>query len=172
MDVEEKLRRYWKIQRDVHIRGYELQKVLDMIKFRMKDAEKYVYPQKKFADLIVKYYDKTLENYLVGNHDVKLNMELTLNADINLEKLRKFLEIEGIEIEHDYDETLEKQIITFSGVALNSVDINFEELIEEIIPNSDELLKHSMIYQNNVQGIMEVVILLMISYKMREGDTD
>ena len=172
MDVEEKLRRYWKIQRDVHIRGYELQKVLDMIKFRMKDAEKYVYPQKKFADLIVKYYDKTLENYLVGNHDVKLNMELTLNADIILEKLRKFLEIEGIEIEHDYDETLEKQIITFSGVALNSVDINFEELIEEIIPNSDELLKHSMIYQNNVQGIMEVVILLMISYKMREGDTD
>ena len=172
MDVEEKLRRYWKIQRDVYTRGYKLQKVLDTIEFRMKDAKKYVFPQKKFADLIIKYYDNTLEDYLVDKHDVKLNMELTLNADINLEELKKFLEKRKIEIEHDYDETLEKQIITFSGLVLNSVDIHFEEIIEEIIPNLDELLKHEMIYQNNIQGIMEVVILLLISYKMREGDVN
>ena len=172
MDVDEKLRRYWKIQRDVYIRGYKLQKVLDTIDFRMKDAQKYVYPQKKFADLIVKYYDNTLEDYLVNKHDVTLNMELTLNADINLEELRRYLEMKGIDINYDYDDTLEKQIVTFSGEALNNADIKFEEIIEEIIPNSDELLKNEMTYQNNIQGIMESVILLLISYKMKEGDID
>lgn len=167
MDVEEKLRRYWKIQRDVYVRGYALQKVLDTIEFRMNDAKKYVYPQKKFADLVVKYYDETLTDYLVDEHDVKLNMELTLNADVDLEEFKKELEDKGIEINHDYDETLENQIITFYGEMLNSAKINFKEIIERIIPNPDELLKHDMIYQNNIQGIMETVIILLISYKMR-----
>ena len=38
----------------------------------------------------------------------------------------------------------------------------------EIIVNYDEISQNDMKYQNNIQGIMETVILLLISYKMRE----
>ena len=166
MDVEEKLRRYWKIQRDVYIRSYKLQKVLDTIEFRMKDAQKYIYPQKKYADLIIKYYDDTLTDYLVENHDLKLNLELTLNADINLERLREYLENNNIMV--DYDNSLEKQIVTFSGQGLHGNILDFHKVMGEIIVNYDEISQNDMKYQNNIQGIMETVILLLISYKMRE----
>ena len=168
MDVEEKLRRYWKIQRDVYIRSYKLQKVLDTIEFRMKDAQKYIYPQKKYADLIIKYYDDTLTDYLVENHDLKLNLELTLNADINLERLREYLENNNIMVDYDYDNSLEKQIVTFSGQGLHGNILDFHKVMGEIIVNYDEISQNDMKYQNNIQGIMETVILLLISYKMRE----
>lgn len=60
MDVNETLRRYWKIQRDIAHRGYSKETILKQIEDRIPDAVKYIYPQKKYADMIIQYYDKTL----------------------------------------------------------------------------------------------------------------
>ena len=170
MDVDEKLRRYWKIQRDVYIRGYTKEKVLDSIEQRMPDAVKYIYPQKKYADILIKYFDETLNDYTAENHNVKLNLEITLNADIDLENFRYEIEKRGIQVKYDYDENLIKQVITFSGEELNKKTINFGEIAEKIIPNLDEILEQDLSYTNNINGIIETVILISISHKMREED--
>ena len=54
MDIDEQLRRYWKIQRDMKHRGYSEQKILQQVEERMQDAEKYIYPQRDYADMRIR----------------------------------------------------------------------------------------------------------------------
>ena len=172
MDVDEKLRRYWKIQRDVYQRGYKKEKVLEAIEQRMTDAVKYIYPQKKYADILIRYFDQNLEDYTIENYNVKLDLEITLNADVDLEDLILELQKNGIYPRQDYKEDLTKQTVIFYGEELNQKSINFREISEKIIPNLDEILNKDLNYENNLNGIIELIILVLISYKMREGDTD
>ena len=172
MDVDEKLRRYWKIQRDVYQRGYKKEKVLEAIEQRMPDAVKYIYPQKKYADILIRYFDQNLEDYTIENYNVKLDLEITLNADVDLEDLILELQKNGIYPRQDYKEDLTKQTVIFYGEELNQESINFREISEKIIPNLDEILNKDLNYENNLNGIIELIILVLISYKMREGDTD
>lgn len=172
MDVDEKLRRYWKIQRDVYQRGYKKEKVLEAIEQRMPDAVKYIYPQKKYADILIRYFDQNLEDYTIENYNVKLNLEITLNADVDLEDLILELQKNGIYPRQDYKEDLTKQTVIFYGEELNQKSINFREISEKIIPNLDEILNKDLNYENNLNGIIELIILVLISYKMREGDID
>ena len=168
MDVDEKLRRYWKIQRDVYHRGYKKEKVLEAIEQRMPDAIKYIYPQKKYADILIKYFDSTLEDYTVENHNIKLDLEITLNADIDLESFIFELRKKDISVKHDYEEDLTKQIIIFNGDNLNKKKIDFSIIAEKVIPNLDEILNKDLSYINNLNGIIEMIILISISHKMRE----
>lgn len=172
MDVDEKLRRYWKIQRDVYQRGYKKEKVLEAIEQRMPDAVKYIYPQKKYADILIRYFDQNLEDYTIENYNVKLDLEITLNADVDLEDLILELQKNGIYPRQDYKEDLTKQTVIFYGEELNQKSINFREISEKIIPNLDEILNKDLNYENNLNGIIELIILVLISYKMREGDPD
>lgn len=172
MDVDEKLRRYWKIQRDVYQRGYKKEKVLEAIEQRMPDAVKYIYPQKKYADILIRYFDQNLEDYTIENYNVKLDLEITLNADVDLEDLILELQKNGIYPRQDYKEDLTKQTVIFYGEELNQKSINFREISEKIIPNLDEILNKDLNYENNLNGIIELIILVLISYKMREGDID
>lgn len=56
MDTDKKLRTEWKIKRDVHERGYNLDKVLRQINDRESDYIKYVEPQKYKSDIIINFY--------------------------------------------------------------------------------------------------------------------
>ena len=149
-------------------RGYKKEKVLEAIEQRMPDAIKYIYPQKKYADILIKYFDDTLEDYTVENHNMKLNLEITLNADIDLESFIFELRKKDISVKHEYEEDLTKQIIIFSGDDLNNKKIDFSIIAEKIIPNLDEILNKDLSYKNNLNGIIEMIILISISYKMRE----
>ena len=170
MDVDEKLRRYWKIQRDVYQRGYKKEKVLEAIEQRIPDAVKYIYPQKQYADILIKYFDKTLMDYTIENQNIKLDLEITLNADVDLEDFILELKKNEVYSKQDYKEDLTKQTIIFDGEELNQKLIDFNNIAEKIIPNLDEILNKDLSYVNNLNGIIEIIILVLISYKMREGD--
>ena len=68
LDPDERLRRRWKVARDTHKRGYKPEEVLAAIERRMPDSERYIWPQKKAADLIVRfwppygYFDENVDN--------------------------------------------------------------------------------------------------------------
>jgi len=56
LDPEPGLRQVWKIQRDVKKRGYTREQVLEELQAREPDAELYVRPQRKYADMVVHFY--------------------------------------------------------------------------------------------------------------------
>jgi phosphoribulokinase len=55
LDPPEDLRRAWKVQRDCSRRGYTTDRVLDELDRREPDAEAYVRPQRRYADLVVSF---------------------------------------------------------------------------------------------------------------------
>jgi uridine kinase len=53
LDIDEGLRRYFKIQRDVHKRGHTREKVLNSFQKREPDAARFIRPQSSYADLVL-----------------------------------------------------------------------------------------------------------------------
>ncbi|MGG7147370.1 uridine kinase [Clostridium butyricum] len=167
MDADENLRRYWKIKRDTAHRGYTKEKILEQIESRMSDAHKYIFPQKEYADLVIQYFDKYLTDCCVENHEVNMSLKLTLSAAINLEPIIEELLNYNIEIKYDYSEDLKTQIIVFDGESLKEKVIDFEEIAYKVITQVNEITTENLICNDNLSGIIQLVILVLMSYKMQ-----
>lgn len=169
MDIEEKLRRYWKIQRDVAKRGYSKQMISEQISGRLADAEKYIYPQKKYADLIISYFDKDLTDCLAENHEVHLSLKVTVTIEIDLEPLIQKVKNQGIRVEYDYDEDLKTQSVIFEGQDLEACTLPVSAIAKEVVPHLDEIINHPLEAINDLHGILEILLLLLVEEKLREG---
>jgi phosphoribulokinase len=55
MDPPEDLRRTWKVQRDCSRRGYTTDQVLEELDRREGDAEAYIRPQRRYADIVISF---------------------------------------------------------------------------------------------------------------------
>jgi phosphoribulokinase len=55
MDPPEDLRRKWKVQRDCSRRGYSTDQVLEELDRREGDAEAYIRPQRRYADIVISF---------------------------------------------------------------------------------------------------------------------
>jgi uridine kinase len=80
MDTEEKLKKKWKIKRDVEKRNYTEEKILKQINDRKYDFEKYILPQKENSNVIVNFYEN---EYDLLNLKIKINKELLQQTTIN-----------------------------------------------------------------------------------------
>jgi uridine kinase len=58
MDTDRELIKKWKIKRDVEERGNSLETIVKQIEKREKDFDKYIFIQKKNADIIIKFYEE------------------------------------------------------------------------------------------------------------------
>jgi phosphoribulokinase len=56
LDPDEELRRRWKLERDVFERGYSPGEVVAELQRRERDAERYVRPQRDYADVILGFF--------------------------------------------------------------------------------------------------------------------
>lgn len=169
MDSDETLRRYWKIQRDVAHRGYSKEKILEQIEKRIPDAKQYIYPQKQYADLIVQYFDKDLNDCLIENHEVCMSMRLSLKSEINIEPLLSRLQSYGISIFSDFNQDLERQTIVCDGKSLENKKIPLKKIASDIIPQLEELSEQSLEELDTLQGILCLFLLLLISNSMQGG---
>jgi phosphoribulokinase len=55
MDPPQDLRRRWKVQRDCSRRGYTTDQVLEELDRREADAEAYIRPQRRYADIVISF---------------------------------------------------------------------------------------------------------------------
>jgi uridine kinase len=169
MDIDETLRRYWKIQRDTTKRGYSSENILEQIEQRIPDAEHYIYPQKKYADLLVTFYDSTLKDCLAQNHTERLSLKVSLDIAVDLEPLIQEVEDYGVSVHYDYDENLERQTIRFEGEDLCNETFPMSEIAEKLIPQADEIARLPLSKTDTFHGILELIILTLISHKMQGG---
>ncbi len=56
LEPVEDLRVRWKIQRDTSMRGYTRKAVLDILDHRIIASERYINPQRTFADMVVRFF--------------------------------------------------------------------------------------------------------------------
>ena len=55
LEPEEELRHRWKIHRDCEERGYDIRAVVDDLRCREADADRFVRPQRRFADIVIHF---------------------------------------------------------------------------------------------------------------------
>ena len=164
MDVDEDLRRFWKIQRDTVHRGYSREEILKQIEDRIPDAEKYIYPQKEYADIVIHYYDRHLKDCMADGHDVRLSAQITVSAAIDVEPLLAELTGGGYEVSYDYSEDLQMQTIDIAEFEQEHPNICVEEIAGRLIPQLEAITRERL---TDTNGIMKLFLLMVISSKMR-----
>lgn len=90
LEPPEELRRRWKIQRDVRMRGYTEEGVLRELALREHDSEMYIRPQRDHADIIVSFYPDASRRSLLD--DAHLNVRLTLHGTLHHPDLTSIIE--------------------------------------------------------------------------------
>lgn len=165
LDTDESLRRHWKILRDTAKRGYTMAQILAQIETRMEDAEKHIYPQRSYADLVVRYFpDRDFE---VGNptEQPQLCQQLIFDANIPAEPLLETLY--PLPLEWNYLPDLSNQYLTLTA---EPTDTDFGAAARRLIPNLEELTDTEPQWQTGYRGMAQLVILYLLSYQMQQED--
>ena len=135
----------------------------------MSDAKKYILPQKKYADLVIHYFDKNLNDCYIEGYNVCMSLKVSLSSAVNIEPCINELLKYDVLIKYDYSEDLNKQTILFEGESLKNKKIDFNRIALNIIPQLDEITNQELEYDDNLHGIIEILLLILISTKM-QGD--
>ncbi len=162
VDTDEKLRRHWKVLRDTSYRGYSIAKSIEQIERRVNDTHKYIYPQKKFADIIIRYFP--LDSFEIGNNTetLELGLKIVFNANICIENLLRHF---STDFRWDYNEDLQSQYIEFSS----EPKCDFSILAIENISNIDEILDNNYTWLTGYRGFVQLIIILSLSETMKRG---
>lgn len=162
LDMHEGLRRYFKIRRDVKVRGHAPEKVLRSIEDRYPDSRAYIQPQKQLADIVI-----SLEP--VREQDV-------LDFDLPPEDIALRIRISG----RHFDSMRSLARLLISACGLNVIDLvhddgSFELLIEgtatkgqigsvvpELTPGMAEHLALNPNWHADQAGLLQLVILSQI----------
>lgn len=162
LDTDESLRKHWKIIRDTKKRGYSKDQILKQINMRVEDTQRYIYPQKQFADLIIQFYP--LKNFSVGDEkvDVNLGLKLIFDASIHIEEILEELECD---FGWDYNEDLKTQYINLKS----EPDLDYEEMANRFIDNIYEIVDSEYKWEIGYDGFVQLVVLILLSEIMK-GD--
>ena len=158
---------HWKTIRDMKQRGYSKEKVLEEIKKRKLDYQKYINPQKKFSDIIINYFTNKLFTIGKENNIPNLQLKITMNSNFKIEPLITTLTENNISIDWNYSDDLQHQYV----VLPKPIPINIlTHIAKQIIPNMEELTSNTMQWAAGYRGNIQLIVLLILSEKMQETD--
>lgn len=158
LDIDEELRQFLKIQRDVNERGHTYERVQNSIERRKPDSIKFIKPQLEFADLIfsVKPVNPILS---VGNDASVFKLKLSAISKYGLNErllIRVLVGVQGLRV--DMTNNLDKQSIELLIEGdCSSDDIEFAA--KKIFPSLFDFLDLAPKWEGGVIGIMQLITL-------------
>ena len=167
MDTEDELRKYWKIQRDSSDRGYPKEQIVAAIEKRYPDARKYVYPQKEYADVVITYFDKTLKDCYVEDHNVELSVKFRVTIDIDLEPVVNGFRRDGLSPIWEIEDDFLHQELVFDGADLMLRTAHISDIAECVVPQYEDFFTYEPEWGVDVEGVIQLMLLYMISEKMK-----
>lgn len=168
MDTDEILRKYWKLKRDTKDRGWTKDKIIKSLEDRFEDSKRYIYPQREYADIVLTYFDNTLNDFTLENHELILSLKVEVDITYDLDLFIEVFKKNGINIIQEYN--YNKQILIFNGNDFLK-KIDYETIANNIIVQYDDLFTYNPIWRDGIEGLVQVFILYMISIKLK-GDVD
>ncbi len=167
----EELRQNWKVARDMSRRGYSKEQVLEQIERRRPDADKYVMPQMKHADIVVRHLPLSADGEpRAEDHSSQTDLALELEMSSALEPLQLVDALEGVptlQVTWQPDEALTRDRLVITGT------ITAEELAalaEATIPNADQLLVDPG-FVSGSRGVVQLALLYAMSVRLRSAVT-
>lgn len=167
LDIDEDLRRAWKIHRDVHERGHSLENVLRSIERRAIDAQRYVLPQRAGADLVLKLRPVNARQLdtAASPGDLPLKLSATIRNGTYHERLaRMLIGICGLHLDMELAEDSDEVEMTIEG------DVTAEDIAlaaGTLAPNLQEMLDIRPHWEDGMTGIMQLMVLLQIEESLK-----
>jgi uridine kinase len=158
MEPDENLRMWWKINRDVKARGYSKEKVLEQLKNREEDAQKYIRSQVNQADIVANFYAlndlEVMDQNKVPIIALKMKFPKEIYVDTILEQLNNE---ETLNIQHKYDGDF--QILDISG---NISEEKVEWIAIKAIPELDEIGIYNCKWRSDFEGILQLFTCFIV----------
>ena len=170
--MSDNLRMWFKSKRDTVVRGHELKKIIENEKRRKGDYDKFIAPQKIYADIIfnispLKYKGKIP---LTLNKTPKQFLDVEVSEgfdDFNLNRMLSGFCSLHIEVTHK--KLGEKKQIRIEG-EVHAKDI--EMVAKKLCQRSIEFLSDSAIWADGIKGIMQLIILMTLEDKLQKRLVD
>lgn len=155
LEPDEHLRSNWKIKRDGEERGYTEDEILMAIAKRKPDAGKFITPQRDQADLIISMQP--------GGEPGEHRLQVSCLNHFFLDDLVDALEQQpGLQTEHQYEDRF--QVIRCAGnITTGEISVIGASLQEKL----DEMGFPGAVWQPGYDGIIQLVLLQIIFYKMQ-----
>ncbi len=169
LDTDEDLRRHWKIQRDHVERGHSIASIEAQIQKRTRDAQRFIRPQRDFADMIVEYRPRTGLQQDKEVTALDLELRLTLQADLHIEDMVFRMEQEPWFREWDYLDNLRGQYFVFSG--LPSAD-QIRAYAHRFVAGYNDILSSEPIWDEGYAGVVQLFVLVMVEHCLQEAPYD
>jgi uridine kinase len=163
LDIDESLRRHFKIERDVHKRGHTLEKVLTSFERREPDSARFIRPQASHADLVLSLqpiHPRMLEN--VANK-TELRFKLVVRSRHGLNELsltRVLVGICGLHVDMQVSEDGYEVELAIEGET-SAHDI--EMAARMISPRIFDFLDMRPEWKDGVMGLMQLITLSHIN---------
>ena len=167
MDLDEALRRHWKITRDMGERGYPKEKIIEQIKQRDDDGKRYIQPQKEFADVIVNYHLKSpLKNEGDPNEKINLELNLILSNNYDFDEIMSLLsQVETLKTNMYYNEDAKTITCEFYGKISKEI---IEEIAYFLLPDLEEVIENrGPVWGADYGGITQLFTLYLISEHLK-----
>jgi uridine kinase len=170
LDMDEKLREYLKISRDVIERGKDMDSVLASLRQRAPDRDLYINTQKENADIIFKLqpinYDQLQSFDPNAVKNAQLKLKIILKNGVYCENLvRVFIGILGMRIDM---KVLENCNMVEFNVEGNAHSESIKTAAKMLVPHLDELLGLKPKWDSGMLGIMQLVVLMQIATVLQE----
>lgn len=169
LDMDNDLRRFLKVRRDVHKRGHTLDKVQAALQRRQPDRERFILPQARNADLVFTLLP--LHPALVADHADKpqmprLKLRVLLAHATPYDRLvRTLVGVCGVHVEVIVGDLSSPLDITLEGdIEPDDVQLAATQLIEVL---GDDLFAVEPVWQGGPTGIMQLFIVNQIVHALK-----
>lgn len=162
LDIDEELRRFLKINRDITNRGQTVGQVLENINRRSPDAERFIASQKQYADLIISLEPTNREqlNDYIKKDRLDLRVKFVSSKIDNQQTLyRVFVGILGLSVSITSKSNGSITMIIYG----NSSQQDIEMAAKKMFTKELDLLDIMPDWKSNERGIIQLVVLSYIS---------
>lgn len=172
LNIDEDLRKFFKIKRDVNERGHTLEKVLSSIESRKIDSERFIDPQAIHADMLISLKPlnkESLKNF-EDTGDPNLKLEVKIRNSYNEASLQRVLiGICGLHVDLVTNKDGSESTLTIEG------DSKAEDMAQAAALLSSETLEYldeNPVWEDGMHGIMQIVIFSQISQLVTRSVVD
>ena len=168
LDINDELRKYFKLKRDKVKRNQTTEEVMTKITEREPDAIRFIKPQQKFANLIFSLQPNNpkLSMSNIKDENLKLSLETTANAEFPHARVnRALMSVCGLSLNVDHDPNKETVKMKFEGEFKGEDGVLVAELVcPEILQFLDIIPK----WQNGMLGLMQLIVLIYMNEIFRK----
>lgn len=163
LDMDEALRRFLKIRRDIGQRGHSHEMALAAIESREQDSIRFIRPQLMHADLVLSIQPIHPDTLVDTEADIPLRLKLNVRARQGLhyeELVRVLIGVCGLHVDIAQEGTGGSIELTVEGET-DRDDIALAA--RELLPQLNDLLDITPAWQDGMMGLMQLIVLTHIT---------